>query len=358
MDPLAAVHRPARRRGQRRAPGRHPARGFLAARGHHRARPTSTGPCWNATSPTCTPALGPGSRQHARRPAERRSSHAVRRHGWDAALPPTAVFFPEDYPAAPSCLPRALAEHVMAQVEHPANLDRWDNPACRLVTVILIRCGLRVSDACTLPVRLRRHRRRRRPLPALPQPQDETRGARPDRRGTRARMIRDQQQRVLRPLARRHARAVPRPQDERRTAATRSASSTYRDALYRWLARLRRPRRARPARAPDPPPVAAHARHRPDQPRRPPARRAEDPRSRLTRDDRALRPAVGQDRPASTGRKPARSTPKASPSRSAPTARSATPPGPNSSCPGPPRRCRTATASCPWSRPARMQTLA
>ena len=38
----------------------------------------------------------------------------------------------------------------MAQVEAPANLDRWPHPHGRLLTVILIRCGLRASDACTL----------------------------------------------------------------------------------------------------------------------------------------------------------------------------------------------------------------
>ena len=38
----------------------------------------------------------------------------------------------------------------MAQIEAPANLDRWPDPDGRLVTLILIRCGLRASDACTL----------------------------------------------------------------------------------------------------------------------------------------------------------------------------------------------------------------
>jgi integrase len=47
-------------------------------------------------------------------------------------------------------LPRALAAHVMAQVEDPANLDRWDQPDCRLITLVLIRCGLRVSSATGL----------------------------------------------------------------------------------------------------------------------------------------------------------------------------------------------------------------
>jgi integrase len=76
----------------------------------------------------------------------------TRRDGWDnGALPAAAVFYPEDYPKPGQRLPRAVAEHVMAQVESPANLDRWDNPAYRLITVILIRCGLRISSAVSLP---------------------------------------------------------------------------------------------------------------------------------------------------------------------------------------------------------------
>jgi integrase len=76
---------------------------------------------------------------------------AIRRHGWDESLPATALFFAEDYPRRAGLLPRALAAHVAAQAEDPANLDRWDNPAYRLITVILIRCGLRISSATTLP---------------------------------------------------------------------------------------------------------------------------------------------------------------------------------------------------------------
>ena len=77
---------------------------------------------------------------------------AIRRHGWDDTLPATAAFYPEDYPrASPQRLPRAVAEHVMAQVEDPASLGLWDNPAYRLVTLILIRCGLRITDAIRLP---------------------------------------------------------------------------------------------------------------------------------------------------------------------------------------------------------------
>jgi len=75
---------------------------------------------------------------------------AIRQHGWDDALPASAAMFPEDFPDRGPRLPRALAAHVMAQVEQPGNLARQDNPACRLITLILIRCGLRVSSAAGL----------------------------------------------------------------------------------------------------------------------------------------------------------------------------------------------------------------
>src|SRR5260370_774651 len=38
----------------------------------------------------------------------------------------------------------------MTQIEAPANLDRWPSPAGRLVTLILTRCGLRISSALAL----------------------------------------------------------------------------------------------------------------------------------------------------------------------------------------------------------------
>jgi integrase len=74
----------------------------------------------------------------------------IRQHGWDDTLPTTAAFFVGDSPPRPPRLTRHLAEYVMAQVEQNTNLDRWPDPAARLVTLILIRCGLRVCDACTL----------------------------------------------------------------------------------------------------------------------------------------------------------------------------------------------------------------
>jgi hypothetical protein len=39
----------------------------------------------------------------------------------------------------------------MAQVEDPENLERQDNPAYRLITLILVRCGLRITDATAIP---------------------------------------------------------------------------------------------------------------------------------------------------------------------------------------------------------------
>jgi len=76
---------------------------------------------------------------------------AIRQNRWDDSLPGTAAFYPGDTPRPPAAtISRRLAEHVMAQVESEANLDRWDNPAGRLVTLILIRTGLRISSVVCL----------------------------------------------------------------------------------------------------------------------------------------------------------------------------------------------------------------
>jgi integrase len=78
----------------------------------------------------------------------------IRQRHWDDSLPADAVLFPEDFLKRDhgGRLPRALAEHVMAQVEDPGNLARWPDPAGRLVTMLLIGCGLRVGDATRLPL--------------------------------------------------------------------------------------------------------------------------------------------------------------------------------------------------------------
>lgn len=91
--------------------------------------------------------------------AQRRGAHigllnrffaTVRQHRWNTALPADATFFTEDYPKREERLPRALAEHVMAQLEDPGNLARFADPAHRLITIILMRCGLRITDALQL----------------------------------------------------------------------------------------------------------------------------------------------------------------------------------------------------------------
>lgn len=74
----------------------------------------------------------------------------ARRHEWITDLPSSAAIYPEDYPKVTVRQPRALSEHVMAQVEHPENLAKWASPHHRLITVILIRCGLRISDTVAL----------------------------------------------------------------------------------------------------------------------------------------------------------------------------------------------------------------
>lgn len=158
----------------------------------------------------------------------------IRLHGWDTALPGSALFVPEDYPKPAPMLPRAVAEHVMAQLENPANLDRWHDPDRRLVTMILIRCGLLVSDALGLQfnpiahdadgapyLRYFNHKMKREALVPI---DEELQAA-----------IREQQQRAA---ARQPAGAVIlflRPTANLAGDKT-LGSSTYRKALDTWLA--------------------------------------------------------------------------------------------------------------------------
>jgi integrase len=162
----------------------------------------------------------------------------IRRHRWDDTLPSTATFYPEDYPGGPrpgGRLPRHVAEHVMGQVEDQANLDTWDNPAYRLITVILVRCGLRISSALTLAfnciardpqgapyLRYYNTKMRREALVPI----DEQ----------LAGHIRDQQQRVTSQWPDGTPVLFPRPL-RNITGHHTMTSGTYRDALYRWLER-------------------------------------------------------------------------------------------------------------------------
>jgi integrase len=74
----------------------------------------------------------------------------IRRRGWDVGLPPDAVIYPEDFPIRLVLLPRAVSEHIIAQLEDPANFARFGDPVFELITLILIRTGLRISDALAL----------------------------------------------------------------------------------------------------------------------------------------------------------------------------------------------------------------
>ena len=155
--------------------------------------------------------------------------HAVRQHHWDDTLPATALVFPDDFPRRAERPPRALAEQVMAQIEDPDNLARFSNPAYRLVTQILICAGLRVTDALSVSrdcvvldadsapyLRYLNHKMKREALVPI----DEQLHA----------LIVEQQSRVGDvPVL------FPRPTKNPDGRAS-TASSTYRLALYRWLA--------------------------------------------------------------------------------------------------------------------------
>jgi integrase len=158
---------------------------------------------------------------------------AVRQHGWDGTLPASAAIYPEDCPPRGARLPRGLAAHVMAQVEQPANLARQASPAYRLITLILIRCGLRISSAtglsfdCTVtdadgaPYLLYDNTKMKRE--ALVPVDDEILA-----------LIGEQKQRALHRFP--GGTPVLFPRQNRNLSGRRPVSShTYRSALYDWL---------------------------------------------------------------------------------------------------------------------------
>jgi integrase len=158
---------------------------------------------------------------------------AVRRHGWDDTLPATTAIYPEDFPPRGARLPRGLAAHVMAQVEQPASLARQDNPAYRLITLILIRCGLRISSAAGLPFDCTvtdadaapylRYYNTKMKREALVPVDDELFA-----------LVGEQKQRVLQRFPAGAPVLFPR-QNGNLTGRRPISGSTYRDALYRWL---------------------------------------------------------------------------------------------------------------------------
>ena len=282
---------------------------------------------------------------------------AIRRHGWDDTLPARTAIYPEDWPKQPRRLPRALAEQIMAQLETSAALDLWDNPAYRLITVILIRCGLRVGDAGRLPfgcivtdadgapyLRYYNHKMKREALVPI----DE------DLR----QQISGQQHRTLRRWPEGTPVLFPRPTGNLDGhAPIAQLDLPHRDGPLAGT--LRHPRRARPA-------GQAGPRTSGGTPWEPRLINKDVPqevvRRILDHDSHEMTahlcPAVRRHHPPALGSRPARSMPQAKTSRSTQTGRSPRPPGPSSVSAGRRKPCRTAFAGFRWPGPARMPTPA
>jgi len=224
---------------------------------------------------------------------------ALRQHNWDPSLPTTAVFFAGDLPSRPSRLTRHLAEHVMAQVEAPTNLDRWPNPEGRLVTLILIQCGLRATDACTLSFDCLLHDGQGAPYLRYFNNKMRREAAVPIDADLEAE-IGAQQQRVAGRWPQQHPHLFP--QLKGNVGGRRPLSYySYRGHAQLLAGALRGPRRARPAGSSDPAPVASHVRLSSDQPRRPSGGHPGPARSPVDADDCALRPDHRPDRSAALG---------------------------------------------------------
>ncbi len=170
----------------------------------------------------------------------------IRRHRWDETLPTTAVFFTGDVPRRRPRLPRHLAEHVMAQLERPVNLDRWSSPEGRLLTLILIRCGLRACDGCTLPFDCLVHDGQSAPYLRYYNQKMKREAAVPIDEELQAE-IRAQQARVLERWPAGNPNLFPRPRANANGRRPLTPAS-YRRMLNRWLADCDiRDERGRPA---------------------------------------------------------------------------------------------------------------
>jgi integrase len=160
---------------------------------------------------------------------------AIRQNGWDDSLPGTAAFYPGDIPPEPTATAsRRLAEHVMAQVEAEENLDRWDNPSGRLITLILIRGGLRISSVICLDFDCLLHDGQDAPYLRYFNTKMKREAAIPiDEELEQA--IHDHQQRVLDRWPQGTGVLFPRPHANA-SGKLRMSDSSYRQMLRRWLA--------------------------------------------------------------------------------------------------------------------------
>ena len=159
---------------------------------------------------------------------------AIRQNGWDDRLPGTAAFYPGDIPAVPEQVDRRLAEYVMTQIESPANLDRWPSPAGRLITLVLTRCGLRISSALALGFDCLLHDGQGAPYLRYFNTKMRREAAVPIDEQLEA-AIRDQQRRVLDQWPDATTCLFPRPRANI-SGNLLLADGTYRRMLGRWLA--------------------------------------------------------------------------------------------------------------------------
>lgn len=74
-----------------------------------------------------------------------------RRFDW-APIPPTACFYLDDFNRVDDAAPRALSEHVMAQLEADHNLALLPDDGTRAAVIVLMRTGIRVGDLIRLPL--------------------------------------------------------------------------------------------------------------------------------------------------------------------------------------------------------------
>jgi integrase len=159
---------------------------------------------------------------------------AIRQNGWDDTLPGTAAFYPGDIPSVPEQVDRRLAEYVMTQIEAPANLDRWPDPAGRLITVILTLCGLRISSALALGFDCLLHDGQGAPYLRYFNTKMRREAAVPIDEELEA-SIRDQQRRVLDQWPDGTTCLFPRSRANI-SGNLPLSDGTYRRMLYRWLA--------------------------------------------------------------------------------------------------------------------------
>lgn len=158
----------------------------------------------------------------------------IRQNGWDDTLPGTAAFYLGDIPPVPEQAGRSLAEYVMTQIEAPASLDRWPSPAGRLVTLVLTRCGLRISSALALGFDCLLHDGQGAPYLRYFNTKMRREAAVPIDEELEA-AIRDQQRQILDQWPEGTTCLFPRPRANI-SGNLPLADGTYRRMLGRWLA--------------------------------------------------------------------------------------------------------------------------